>query len=129
MKPALAVAQLVLIGSAAALLVLGVVIWTGNGDQLIPLHIAFGSTLVIALWAIAAVAATAGVSRRIVGLAIAWSLVVPIFGLTQHLVLEGDWHWTVEVLHLVVGMSLVGAGRGLMLLIDRRITALRASAR
>lgn len=128
-KPTLGVARLVLVGSAAALLVLGVIIWTGNGDQLIPLHIVFGSALVLALWVIAAVAAMAGVSWKVIGLAVAWSVVVPIFGLKQDTLVEGDWHWTVQVVHLVVGMSLVGAGQGLMLLIRRRMTAARVSAR
>jgi len=76
-KTTLGVARLVLMRSAALLLVLGVVIWTGNGDELIPLHVLFGSTLVIALWVIAAIAAKAGVSRGHVGLAVAWSVVVP----------------------------------------------------
>ncbi|HET7465409.1 MAG TPA: hypothetical protein VFL29_01970 [Candidatus Dormibacteraeota bacterium] len=122
-KTTLGAARLVLIGSAAVLLVLGVIIWTGSGDELIPLHVVVGSTLVIALWVIAAVAWMAGVSRRVIGLAIAWSLVVPFFGLVQDRVLEGDWHWTIQVLHLVVGMSLAGFGQALMLLIHRRQTA------
>lgn len=129
MKTRLGVARIVLIGWAALLLVLGVIVWTGNGDQLIPLHIVCASTLVLAFWVIAAVAALAGVSWSLIALAVAWSLVVPAFGLTQDRLLAGDWHWTAQVLHLVVGMSLVGAGQVLMVLIRRRMTAGRAGAR
>ncbi|HET7419172.1 MAG TPA: hypothetical protein VFL27_02195 [Candidatus Dormibacteraeota bacterium] len=125
LKPAIVVARLVLFASAAALLVLGVIIWTGSGDQLIPLHVVVGSALVLALWVIAAMAFMAGVSRPLITLAVAWSVLVPIFGLTQDRLVEGDLHWTIQVLHLVVGMSLAAFGQGLILQIDRRQTASR----
>ena len=60
MKP-LKVALGVLMACGALLLVLGVIIWTGHGDTLIPLHVMLGVILVCTLWFICAMAARAGV--------------------------------------------------------------------
>lgn len=120
-------ARLVLMGSAALLLLLGVIIWTGNGDRLITLHIALGSVLVITVWMLAVIATTAGVSRLIVALAVVWSLIVPTLGMTQDGLLAGGWHWTVQVLHLVVSMGLVGWGQALLLLTGKRVAGRRIS--
>jgi hypothetical protein len=78
MKTATKVAQLVLLGSGALLLVLGLIIWTSHGDQLIGIHTMLGFLLVLSLWAIAAIAARTGVSIGLVALAVAWGLAAPI---------------------------------------------------
>lgn len=112
-------AQAVLVGSGASLLVLGGIIWTGQGDQLITIHILIGLVLVLSLWTIAAFAARLGVSGRLIAIAVAWSIVAPILGITQEALLEGDWHWTVQVLHLLIGMGVVGWGRFLVVSMRR----------
>jgi hypothetical protein len=61
MKTATKVSQLVRLGSGALLLVLGLIIWTGHGDQLIGIHTMLGFLLVLPLWAVAAIAARSGV--------------------------------------------------------------------
>ena len=109
-------AQAVLFGSAAALLVMGLVIWTGRAEDLIPLHLLVGIVLVLSLWTIAAIAARSGVSGRLVAVAVGWSIVAAILGTTQGALQVGDWHWTVQVLHLMIAMGMVAWGRLLAVL-------------
>jgi H+/gluconate symporter-like permease len=117
MKTAVKIALAVLMGCGALLLVLGIVIWTGNGDQLIPVHIGFGIVLVLSLWTIAAIGARAGVASGTVALAVAWGLLVVVLGLAQEELLPGSWHWTIQVLHLAISMGAIWWGRRLLRLI------------
>jgi len=105
-------------------IVLGLLFWTNNAFALIPVHILSGFVLVLALWALAVLAALAGVSRGAVALALVWGLIVPIFGLTHAQILPGPAHWVIEVLHLLVGLAAIGLGAGLA----RRIRQVRMPA-
>src|ERR1700681_1314838 len=87
---------------------LGIVVWTGHGDQLIPLHIAVGLLLVVDLWAAVALGLRSGAPLGLAVLALAWSVGMPVFGLVQTNLLSGGAHVTVQVLHLLVGLAAVG---------------------
>ena len=113
-------------GAAAVLLALGVYIWTGSADQLITLHVVVGVLLVLSLWTIAAIAASSGVSAVIVGVAVVWSFVAVLLGLTQEELVTGDWHWTIQALHLVIAMAMVGWCQVLVVLM-RKAGAMSAS--
>jgi hypothetical protein len=89
-------------------IVLGTFIWTGNADALIPVHIASGSVLVLALAALAVLAARAGVQLGYVALAIGWALVLLILGLTQEQLLPDSGHWVIQVLHVLLGLGAIG---------------------
>lgn len=128
MKTALMVARLVLVGCGAVLLILGLIVWTGSADALIPVHASVGTLLVLSLWTIAFIAYRSGLPIQIPAAVIAWSLAVVALGMTQDAILEGDWHWTVQVLHLVVSMSLVAIGQGLVIAVQRRGRRLAAGA-
>lgn len=117
MKTAIKVAPAALMGSGALLLVLGIVIWMGNGGQLIPVHVALGVVLVGSLWTIVAIAGRAGVASGTCAFAAAWGLLVVILGLVQEELLPGTWHWTIQVLHLLISMSAIWWGRRLVRLI------------
>jgi hypothetical protein len=117
MKTAIKVALAALIGSGALLLVLGIVIWTGNGHQLIPVHVAFGVVFVISQWTIAAIAARSGVASGTVAFAAAWGLLVVVLGSAQEELLPGSWHWVIQVLHLAISMGAIWWGRRLVRLI------------
>jgi len=104
-------------------LVLGVLFWTGNALDLVPLHQTIGFLLVFGLWAQAALAARAGVQPALVALAAVWGLVVPVLGLTQTRLLVGSAHWLIEVLHLLVGVAAVGMAEGLAARIKERLAA------
>ena len=104
----------------AVLLVLGIVIWTGNGDGLIPVHIAVGVLLVLTLWTICVIAARSGrVSPATIAVAAAWGVLVVLLGLAQEDLLVGSWHWTIQILHLAISMGAIWWGRRLVRLMQR----------
>ncbi|MCI0393547.1 MAG: hypothetical protein L0332_31695 [Chloroflexi bacterium] len=121
MKTATVIADTLLRITGAIQIVLGLLFWTGNALNLIPLHILSGLVLVLSLWVLAILAALAGVNRGFVALAIVWGFIVPILGLTQTQLLPGPAHWVIEVLHLIVGLAAIGMGQGLA----RRIKQVR----
>jgi hypothetical protein len=89
-------------------LALGVLFWTGNALGLVDLHQLLGILLVLALWTQAGLAARAGVEPRLVAVAAVWGLIVPIVGLTQTDLLTGSLHWVTQVIHLLLGLGLIG---------------------
>jgi hypothetical protein len=99
--------------TAIVQVVLGLLFWTGNLLSMIPVHMLIGFVFVLSLWTLSGLAAGAGVSPGLVALGLAWGLVVPVLGLTQTRILPGDFHWIVQVVHLLVGV--IGAGIGDML--------------
>jgi hypothetical protein len=63
-----------------AMLILGLVIWTGSADGLVPVHMLLGIVLVLALWTIAVLALQAGTRPALSATAIAWGVLVAGFG-------------------------------------------------
>jgi hypothetical protein len=102
------VTQIVARVIAVVQVALGIVVWTGHGDSLIPVHIAVGLLLVVDLWAAVVLGLRSGAPTGLAVLAMAWSLGMPVLGLVQANVLTGDIHIAVQVLHLVVGLAAVG---------------------
>jgi hypothetical protein len=128
MRTALRAPLITLIGSGFLLLVLGGAFWTGNGFQLVGVHVALGLLLVGSLWTIALIAARADVRAATVAQAAGWGLLVLGLGLWQRDLLPGPWHWVIQVLHLVVSMGAIWWGRRLVREVRGRILA-RARAR
>jgi hypothetical protein len=112
-RPVTAALRVIIRASFVVQLALGLVFWTGHATQLIPLHRLIGFVLVIAVWALAFIAARAGVNPRLVAAAVLWGLVAPVLGLTQERTLPGSFHWTVQILHLLVGFGLIGLAENL----------------
>ena len=100
-------------GSGVLLILLGLAIWTGRADAIIPVHEFLGFVLVLSLWTLAFLAARAGVQRGVVVAGFAWGLIAPILGLTQASLLTNNWHWIIQILHLLVGLAAIGTGEGL----------------
>lgn len=95
-----------------ALVVLGLLFWSGRALALLPVHMAIGVAFVIALWLLAAIAARAGLHPALVLAAVAWGLVIPAFGIAQMRLLPGPAHWVVRVAHLLIGIvAMVAADR------------------
>lgn len=92
---------------AVVLIILGILFWVGAADGLIPVHMLLGIALVLALWILAGIAATAGVNRGLVALAFVWGLITPALGLTQTRLLPFDGHWIIQILHLLVGLTAI----------------------
>jgi uncharacterized membrane protein YczE len=92
--------------------VLGIVFWTGHARTLIPFHMTMGVVFVLALMALAVLSARRGAPAGLVAATLAWSVVIPAFGMVQMGILPGPAHWIIRLAHLltgVVGMGLAGA--------------------
>lgn len=113
MKTATTLAQMLVRATGLSLLVLGLLFWTGHALSLLQVHILLGFVLVLSLWALAILAARAGVSRGLVLLAIVWGFVTPALGLMHGRLMTGSSHWMMRVLHLLVGMAAMGQAEGL----------------
>jgi hypothetical protein len=108
-------------------LVLGILFWTGNADSLQIVHIIIGILVVLSLWTLGIAQSLQGGSF---GLALATFFVgflLALFGLFQKGWLVGSNHWIIQVIHLLLGLSVIGlaemiGGR------YRRMTATRAAA-
>ena len=123
MRRATTTAQMLVRVTFVVQLVLGVLFWTGNALDLVPLHQTIGFLLVFGLWTLAALAARAGVRPPLAALAAVWGLVVPVVGLNQTRLLVGSAHWLIEVLHLLVGLGAIGLAENLAARIKERLAA------
>ncbi len=104
-------------------LILGILFWTGEALSLVPLHMALGTILVIALWILAAKGARAGVSGGLVSIAVLWGLLVPVLGALQVHLVPGAGHWIIQVIHLLLGIGAIGFVEGLGGRIRRSISS------
>ncbi len=96
-----------------SLLLLGILFWTGRGLALLPLHLLLGALLVLLLWIAAGLALRARVPLGLILLTVAWSLIMPAFGMLQMQLVPGRLHWLIQLAHLVVGMIAIGLGHAL----------------
>ncbi len=105
------VSSMVLRIAALAALVLGIIFWTGNADNLQIVHIVLGFLVVISLWVLGI---AQGVRRGgSFGLALATFVVgffVLLVGLFQTRWLTGSNHWVIQVIHLILGLSAISLG-------------------
>jgi hypothetical protein len=92
---------------------LGLLFWTYNALNLIPMHMLVGLIIVLCLWVLALLAARVGVPARLVAVAFGWGLIVPILGMTQDQLLPGAAHWIIQVVHLAVGIAALGLAEAL----------------
>jgi hypothetical protein len=90
-----------------AVLVLGVLFWAGKALNLVPLHMILGALLVLQAWAVAAIAARAKVGSGRVILVFVWGLIVLVVGGMQTQWLPGQLHWIIQLVHLLLGLSLM----------------------
>jgi len=97
--------------AALAALVLGIIFWTGNADNLQIVHIVLGFLVVISVWVLGI---AQGVRRGgSFGLALATFVVgflVLLVGLFQTRWLTGSNHWVIQVIHLILGLSAISLG-------------------
>ncbi len=71
------------------------------------IHMLFGLVVALALLILAVMAAFTSSMRRLGVLGIVYAFLVPIFGVTQQMILAGSLHWLVETAHLAVGFGAV----------------------
>ena len=101
-------ANIIRVGFLLAI-ILGIMLWTGNFDNLKAIHMLVGIIVVLSLWVIGLVqgfqkGGSFGLAAAtfIVGLALA------AVGLFQDNWLPGSLHWLIQVLHLLLGISAIG---------------------
>ena len=94
-----------------AAIILGILFWTGNAQNLIPVHMLIGIIAVLSLWVIGL--AQGFIKGGSFGLALATfvvGLALAIVGLYQQQWLLGSSHWIIQVIHLLLGLSAIGLG-------------------
>jgi hypothetical protein len=94
-----------------AAIILGILFWTGNAQNLIPVHMLIGIIAVLSLWVIGL--AQGFIKGGSFGLALATFIVglaLAIVGLYQQQWLLGSSHWIIQVIHLLLGLSAIGLG-------------------
>ena len=99
-------------------LVSGALFWAGRAYTYVPLHMITGLVLVLALWTLAVLALVARTRRGLAIFALLWGLALPALGAPQATILVGSMHWTIRVIHLLMGIAAVGVaftlGRALL---------------
>jgi hypothetical protein len=80
-------------------LIMGILVWIGKTNFIIPIHILLGLTLTFALFALTYQAYRAGVKRWLVVLAAV---------LAQGKIFPGSLAWLAKILHLLCGLGAVG---------------------
>lgn len=122
MKTAIIVSRVLLGISGVALLLLGILFWTGHALTLVPLHMLLGALLVLSMWMLVAISLHARTAMGFAAVVLVWSLIVPLLGMAQMQLLPGSGHWVVQVLHLLVGIAAMGLGG----VLAKRLTAQQA---
>jgi hypothetical protein len=91
----------------AAQVILGLLIWFGR-ISLTQVHIALGSIFVLDLWVLGLIALFALSARGLSLFTLLLGGVIMWLGVAQRTLFLGDLHWTVRVVHLLLGVSAMG---------------------
>jgi hypothetical protein len=93
-------------------LILGLLFWTGNTLNLIPVHMLLGLLVVLSLWIVGVAQAFApGGSWPLAVAALLVGALVIAVGIRQSSLLVGPFHWVIQVIHLLLGGLAVGLGQ------------------
>ena len=105
------IASMILTLAGALALLSGLFFWFGWAAQLVALHMLLGILAVLALCTIGiAQAALPGGSWSFALIAVPVGIVTLLLGLYQSTLLVGSLHWVVQVLHLALGVIMIGLG-------------------
>jgi hypothetical protein len=106
------IASIVLRLCGALALILGLLFWSGNALNLIPIHMLLGILVVLSLWIVGVGQAFSnGGSWSLAGGALLLGLLVIVVGMTQTSLMVGSFHWVIEVVHLLLGVLAVAIGQ------------------
>jgi hypothetical protein len=110
MKVTYTIAQMLVRITGVLLLILGLLIWTENMNNLTSIHMLIGVVFVVSLVVFAVAARQQGGSLGVaIGLAVL-AIVVLGLGMTQMSLLPrpDPNHWIVQIVHLLIGMGALG---------------------
>jgi hypothetical protein len=106
------IASIVLRLGGVLAVILGILFWSGNALNLLPIHMLLGLLVVLALWIVGiGQAFSSGGSWPLAGGALLLGLLVIVVGMTQSSLLVGPFHWVIQVVHLLLGILAVGIGQ------------------
>ena len=106
------IASIVLRVCGALAVILGLLFWSGNALNLLPIHMLLGLLVVLSLWILGIVQAfSSGGSWPLAAGALLLGLIVIVVGMTQSSLLVGQFHWVIKVVHLLLGILAVGIGQ------------------
>ena len=92
-------------------LILGLLFWAGIALHLISMHMLLGLLAVAALWVIGiAQLFTRGGSWIIAACALVLGALTIIIGFYQASMMVGPYHWVIQLMHLLLGVSMIGLG-------------------
>ncbi|HCI81941.1 MAG TPA: hypothetical protein DHW02_19880 [Ktedonobacter sp.] len=112
------------------MLILGIIIWTGNADVLINIHMLIGIITVLCLWVFAVLFARApGGNWGLAIGAIVLGIVVALVGSLQQQWLVGSAHWVIQVIHLLLGLSIIGIAEAMGGRVRRQTRGVEVQAR
>src|SRR5260221_4941530 len=94
-----------IIATFAALVAVAFGMGTYTHADFTDIHMLFGLIVALALLILAVIAVFSSGLRRLGAIGIVYAFIVPIFGVTQQMILVGNLHWLVETAHLVVGFG------------------------
>jgi hypothetical protein len=89
-------------------IITGILFWTGRSLTLVPMHMALGLAIAIALFILAILAWRGGVAPAAAVAGLVLAVAVPALGMTQTRLLVGPWHWAIRVVHLLIGLAALG---------------------
>lgn len=115
-KTALMLARL----AGALTLVIGAAHAFGLGAVL-QLHMICGTVFVLALWVLAFAGFRA--APKLAVLAFNWGVIVVAFGIFQLRLLPGEYHWTMQLVHVLIGLSGMAQAERLAGAVKRREAA------
>jgi hypothetical protein len=105
------IASVVLSFAGLLALILGLLVWTAGALNLIQMHMLLGLLAVGALWVIGiGQAFSKSGSWLIATCALVVGATMMILGLNQSALMLGPFHWVIQIIHLVLGLLVIGMG-------------------
>ncbi len=89
-------------------LILGIMLWTGNGVGYLRLHMWLGFIITFALLLLAIIGFVARMRPVLPLIALIWAVLLPVLGIAQLHIAPGPNHWIVQVLHVIIGIGAIG---------------------
>jgi hypothetical protein len=105
------IASLVLSFAGLLALILGLLIWTTSASNLIQVHMLLGLLAVATLWVIGiGQAVSKGGSWPIAICALVTGAIMVFLGWNQSSLMAGPFHWVIQIVHLLLGLLVIGLG-------------------
>jgi len=119
-KSIVLIARLLISLLGIALVVLGILFWTGHALSLLQLHMMLGGLFVLCMWVLAVLGFLTRGTRALALIVLIWSLIVPAVGVTQVSLMPGADHWVIQTVHLLIGLIAMGLAHALARRLGRR---------